>query len=101
MANKIDGSLPGAGRVAGPTAVPERAGAERSKPVDAVGATDSVRLTSEAASLQALSRKLAAEPSMDMAKIQAVRSALESGSYQIDPQEIASRLAALERDLAK
>lgn len=100
MANKIDGSLPGAGRIAGPTAVSERAGTERSKPVDAVGAADSVRLTGEAASLQALSRSLAAEPSMDAAKVQAVRNALEDGSYRINPREIATRLDALERELA-
>lgn len=102
MVSKIDGSVPGAPRVTSPaTARADRAGGDRSQPVSAAEPADQVRLTGEASSLRAIQQDLAAAPAMDMAKVASVRSALDTGSYRIDPQEIAHRLTALERELGR
>lgn len=102
MSSKIDGPVPGAPRVASSTPPRiDRAGGERDKPVAAPEAADQVRLTSEAASLRAIEQHLSTGPAMDLAKVAAVKLSLDSGSYRIDPQEIASRLAALERELSR
>lgn len=100
MTNKIEG-LPPSGRVVeAPTAAVARAGADRARPVTESAATDSLRLTGEAEGLQALERELAAGAAgMDLARVNQVRAALASGAYTIDPQEIARRLLALEREL--
>lgn len=102
MTQKIDGSQMAAPRVgaAGAGGV-DRAGLDRAKAVAASQAGDSVQLTGEASSLQTLQREMTSTPVMDMAKIDAVRSALASGTLRIDPQQIATRMMALEQELGK
>jgi negative regulator of flagellin synthesis FlgM len=103
MTTKIDG-LPPAARPAETqaTAVPSRAGADRSEPIGASAAADNMRLTGDAAGLQALERELGAAPAgIDVARVNQVRAALADGSYRIDPQEIANRLLVLERELSR
>lgn len=68
-------------------------------PIPAVPAADSVELSGEAAGLVSLQKSLAEAPVADTARIAAVRAALDSGTYRIDPQAIAARLAQLEREL--
>ena len=102
MTVKIDGLSP-APRPVDTVTTPAttRAGADRSEPVGAA-ATDNMRLTSEAAGLQVLERELGADPAgIDVARVNQVRAALADGSYRIDPQEIANRLLALERELSR
>lgn len=99
---KIDGLSPPAGRPveAAQTAAVSRAGGDRSQPVAATAAADSVRLTGQATGLQAaMDAQLGQPAGIDMARVNAVRDALANGTYRIDPQEIASRLVALERQL--
>jgi negative regulator of flagellin synthesis FlgM len=79
-----------------------RAGTEREAPVAASPAADSLRLTGEAAGLQALERELGQAPaSFDAARVDAVRASIADGSYRIDPQAIADRMLSLEHDLHK
>jgi negative regulator of flagellin synthesis FlgM len=102
MTTKIDGpSLPPARTVdAAQGANVARAGGDRSQPVTAAPAADSVRFTGEAAGLQqAIAREAGMPASMNFEKINAIRAALAGGTYQVNPQEIASRLLALERQL--
>ncbi|WP_407351590.1 flagellar biosynthesis anti-sigma factor FlgM [Luteimonas sp. R10] len=102
MSQKIEGSpSPAVVRGTGPAAAGQatRAGAERTRPVEAVAAGDSVRLTGEAAGLQALQREVAAAPAIDQGRVEAVREALQNGSYKIDPEAIASRMLDLDRQL--
>ena len=102
MTTKIDGLSPPQARVVdtAASAAVARAGGDRDKAVGAAAATDSVRLTGEATGLQAaVERQLGQGAPMDVAKVESVRAALASGSYRIDPQEIASRLVALERQM--
>lgn len=102
MTTKIDGpSLPPARTVdAAQGASVARAGGDRSQPVSAAPAADSLRLTGEAAGLQqAIEREVAMPASFNVEKINAIRASIASGTYQVNPQEIAKRLAALERQL--
>lgn len=84
----------------GPTGRVAPAGVDRSAPVEGVQAGDSLRLTGEATSLQALQRELATAPAVDSARVAEVRQALESGSYHIDPARIAERMLSMDRLLA-
>lgn len=77
-----------------------RAGGDRSQPVAAAMASDSLRLTGESARLQqAIEREVGMPASLDVEKIHAIRAAIAGGTYQVSPHEIASRLLALERQL--
>lgn len=87
--------------VSAPTVQAARGGAERSAPVAAVPATDGLRLSGEAAGLQALERELGAAPAgIDMARVNAVRASISDGSYRIDPQAIAGRMIDFDRALS-
>ena len=100
MSHKIEGTPPPAVRSTGPVGgrvAP--AGAARSAPVEAAQAGDSLRLTGEATSLQALQRELSTAPAIDQARVAEVRQALESGSYRIDPAKIAERMLDLDKQL--
>ncbi|RRN55385.1 flagellar biosynthesis anti-sigma factor FlgM [Pseudoxanthomonas sp. SGNA-20] len=98
MSQKIEGSLPPqAVRSTVQVGRTAAAGADRSEPVEATRAGDSLRLTGEAASLQALQRELAVTPAVDAARVAEVRQALESGSYRIDPAKIADRMLEMDR----
>lgn len=105
MNHKIQGLPPALPRAAEPgTAIPARspAGADRSQPVGAAPAADSMRLTGEAAGLQALQRQLGSAPAgIDVEKVNQVRAALADGSYRVDAQQVADRLLAFENALLK
>ena len=101
MTHKIDGGVPVArASEAVNASVTARAGNERSQPIAATAATDSIRLTGEAEGLQALERQLGAAPAgIDVARVNALRASIADGSYRIDPQDIATRMLDLERQL--
>lgn len=105
MTNKIDSGLPPparAGELGGAAQAGQaRAGEDRSQPVGSVPPADSLRLTGEAAGLQALQRELAGPADIDLNRVNEVRAALADGSYRIDPEQIASRMLALESELGR
>ncbi|MGY0633026.1 flagellar biosynthesis anti-sigma factor FlgM [Luteimonas sp. A478] len=78
-----------------------RAGDARDKAIEAPAAGDSLRLTGEAAGLQALQRELGTRPVIDEAKVQQVREAIASGTYRIDPQAIAVAMLDLDAQLTR
>jgi len=101
MNQKIEGSLSALVRPV-PVSVERRlpaASAECAQSIAPARPGDSLRLTGEAAGLQALQRELTAAPAMDMAKVDAVREALASGRYQINPDTIAARMLELDQQL--
>lgn len=108
MTSKIDGAsaprpAPAPAAAAPAPAAIERSGTPRAQAVaETQSATsDNVRLTGEAEALRMVQKQTkAGPPPMDMAKIEALRAALAAGTYRIDPQEIAQRLDALERQLS-
>ena len=48
---------------------------------------------------QALQRQLSTAPAVDNARVQAVREALENGSYRINPEAIAQRMLDMDNSL--
>lgn len=102
MASKIDipipipaASTPPVSRASG------KGGSDPGAAPAAVPASDSLKLSGEASGLVSAQREISASPpSMDQAKIDALRASISAGTYQINPREIAVRLAALERKLA-
>ena len=55
-------------------------------------AKDSVSLSVEAQALSRAENAVAQAPEVDQARVSAVREALQSGSYQINPEAIAEKL---------
>jgi negative regulator of flagellin synthesis FlgM len=68
--------------------------------VAAPEASDSLRLTGEAAGLQTLQREMSSAPAIDQGRVQAVRESLQNGSYRINPEAIADRMIQLDQQLA-
>lgn len=100
MTQKIDGLPAAAVRGTAPALGQVARAGDARKAVEAPAAADSLRLTGEATGLQALQRDLSTRPAVDEARVQAVRDALASGSYRIDPEVIASRMLELDAQLA-
>ncbi len=98
MSQKIDGGIAAAAQLR-TVAVNTRVAAAGEAKAQAVQAADSVRLTGEATQLQAVQRELSSASAIDPARVQAVRQALESGSYRISPDAIASRMLDLDQQL--
>ena len=63
-------------------------------------AAHEVRLTDSAVQLAALEKALAQVPDVDLKRVEEVRTAIQSGEYKIDSQQIAAKLMQLERALA-
>ncbi len=68
--------------------------------MSATAATDSLRLTGEASGLQNLQRQLAAAPAVDSNRVESVRSSLQSGSYKVNPDVVASRMLEMDQQLS-
>jgi negative regulator of flagellin synthesis FlgM len=60
---------------------------------------DRIVLTGEARQLQKLEAQLASEPVVHSQRVEAVRSAVENGTFTIDPQRIAEKMMSLEEAL--
>ena len=63
--------------------------------------TDQVSITPSAAKLQAVEQKLATLPVVDQARVDKLKSAVESGQYQIDSKKIAEKFLQFEAELYK
>jgi len=98
MSQKIDGGIAAATQLRS-VAINTKVAAAGEAKSHAVAPADSVRLTGEATQLQAVQRELSAAPAIDPARVQAVREALENGSYKIDPDAIASRMLDMDQQL--
>ncbi|HHJ12827.1 MAG TPA: flagellar biosynthesis anti-sigma factor FlgM [Gammaproteobacteria bacterium] len=62
-------------------------------------AGDRVSLTDTARQLQALEARVASEPVVNRERVETVRSAVENGSFTINPERIADKLLSLEQAL--
>lgn len=85
MTQKIEGNLPTAAtlRTTATSSKIASAGEDRASPVAATPPTDSVKLTGEATNLQNLQRELQSS-AIDTGRVQAVKDALQNGSYSIN-----------------
>jgi len=98
MSQKIDGNLQATAHLRS-VALSSKPSAGAEGPTRPVEAADSLRLTGEATSLQALQRDLSTAPAIDAGRVQAVRESLENGTYKINPDAIASRMLDLDQQL--
>lgn len=65
----------------------------------AAASTDTVQLTGTAALLQKLDAQIAAQPVVDVQRVEAIRQQIANGTYQIDPQRVADKLIRAETAL--
>jgi negative regulator of flagellin synthesis FlgM len=63
------------------------------------GALDTLSLTGAAALMQKLDAAIAAAPVVDMARVNRIQQAIENGTYEIDPAQVADKMLALETAL--
>jgi negative regulator of flagellin synthesis FlgM len=61
--------------------------------------TDQVSLTPTAQQLRGLEQQIADQPVVDTQKVNAVKEALASGSFEIDPSRVAGKMMSLEKAL--
>jgi len=60
---------------------------------------DSVSLTGEARQMQTLEARIASTPVVDTQRVQSVRSAVENGTFTVNPVRIADKMIDLEQAL--
>jgi len=60
------------------------------------GGSDWISLTGEARQLQELENRLASQPVVDSQRVAAVRSAVENGTFTINPERIAEKMMSKE-----
>jgi negative regulator of flagellin synthesis FlgM len=90
-----------------PSNTPEgaRVAAARTEPAKAEQETgksslsETVSFTDTAAKLQSMQNTVESQPVVDSQRVEAVRSAIENGSYEIDNGRIADKLMSLEAGL--
>ena len=61
--------------------------------------SDTVTLTQTAQRLHELEGALANEPVVNSQRVEAIKAAIQSGDYQIDPQRVADKLISFEEKL--
>jgi negative regulator of flagellin synthesis FlgM len=71
------------------------------QPEAAASQGDAVDITSTASLLAHLQRSLSAQPAVDNNKVDAIRKAVENGTYSVDPAKVAAGLTRSERTLAQ
>ncbi len=104
MTNTING-FPGSGATSvGTSLTSQQPGRDTS--VATTGSTqpdsaDEVRITATASSLVSLGRKLSSLPPIDAARVARIAHALETGTYSISADKIASGLLQSEQTLAQ
>jgi len=63
------------------------------------GSADHVNLTGRAQDLQAASAELAKTPEFDSARVETLKQAISSGSYEVNAERIAEKLLATDEKL--
>ena len=79
-------------RTGGSTPAADPSGAGRNS-------ADQLSLTGEARQLQQAEKQLAAAPLVDAKRVEAVRTAVENGTFTVNPERIAAKLMSLEQVL--
>jgi negative regulator of flagellin synthesis FlgM len=75
-------------------------GAQESVQQESAEPQSNVSITSTASMLATVQQSLAAQPAVDQNRVDSISKALENGTYQINPDKIASGLLHSERGLA-
>lgn len=106
MANKISGlssdAAPiGAGRPANTVRDSASGSSTPTPPATASGSSGDVHITDSASQLATLEQTLRSLPAVDDARVMQARTALEQGTYTVQPRQIADQLLQLEHSLAQ
>lgn len=107
MSSRIDPNLSGVASKAGQkvsgsgngTAVGSGRETDASKPGAKAVAGDTVVLTERSQLIESLEKRIASQPAIDSARVEAVRADIQSGNYEVDADNIAELLLRLEGDL--
>jgi len=76
-----------------------KSGATPESTSTASSTADSVNLTGEARQMQSLEARIASAPVVDTQRVQAVRTAVENGTFTVNPERIADKMISLEQAL--
>jgi negative regulator of flagellin synthesis FlgM len=92
-------AVPGGG-AGGAGVVPGRLSPGGSPAPEGASATSDVHITSSASQLASLEHTVRSLPAVDEARVAPLRTAIEQGSYSVQPQHVADQLIQLEQALA-
>lgn len=107
MAERIDGLMrptqtPSESRVNRPASPANQPAPGQSEArSDGAQRSDSVSLTESARRLSELASEAAAGESVDMSRVESARQAIDDGTYNIDPRNIAERLLSMEDNIGE
>lgn len=76
---------------------PQPAADKADRPAPQAQSADQVSLTPAAQQLRGLEQQIAEQPVVDTQKVNAVKEALASGSFEIDPTRVAGKMMSLEK----
>lgn len=100
MASEIKGSTDVVRQIADLQGVARTQAQQRDRSQDAPAAlptsTDTVVLTETAAQLKRAEASLSSVPVVDTAKVERIRNAIADGSYQVNPERVASKMLQIE-----
>lgn len=101
MPNKINDltTSVAAGRSSG-TVAPTREAGNGVAAAPAAATSGEVHITDTATQLAALEQTLRDSPAVDPARVEALRSAIEQGSYTVDPTDVATKFMQMDRALS-
>ena len=68
-------------------------------PAEAASSGSPVQITDQARQLAALEQAVASMPVVNEARVAAIRLAIESGRYEVEPERIADKLLRMETEL--
>ncbi len=74
---------------------------QRTQPVTSSSGVDTVSITSAGARLQQVAEAAANAPDVDVKRVQAVKQAIDSGTFEINANNIAEKMIAFDSAVAK
>ncbi|HTW37444.1 MAG TPA: flagellar biosynthesis anti-sigma factor FlgM [Steroidobacteraceae bacterium] len=98
MANEIN-SVDGGGRAAAGTGSVAQRSSAPTAPAASSGSPESIHITGAASQLAALEQAVRGLPEVDQARVAAVSSSIEQGTYAVSSETVANNLIQLERSL--
>lgn len=98
--NKLTSGLDGGGRTKTDVASPQNQKTEENaKTVNTVSSGDQVKLSSSSMNIQQIEAEVSKMPDVDDKTIDRIRSAIDSGEYKIDYQQLAGKMLDFEGKL--
>jgi negative regulator of flagellin synthesis FlgM len=98
--NKLTSGLDGGGRAKTDAASPQnQKPEENTKTASSVGTSDQVKLSSTSMNIQQIEAEVSKMPDVDDQTIDRIRSAIDSGEYKIDYQQLAGKMLDFEGKL--